>query len=127
MSKSSKIFLSDALINTFAQTVVLFAGIICAAVSGFALLGWLALIVGYSFVLAKMARDAEKKCADFRRWALWVMLTPNLIAAAVSVCLFLVGASSPAKASNAVFGAIVLVGSAVITLLALVIKRAFRA
>lgn len=124
MSKGIRIYLCDAIINTVAQSVVLFMGYIFLIISDVAIIGWILLLIGYSFLLAKMEQNSEKKSAVFKHYIIWVMLPPNLIALAVSVRLFVVGASSPALSKNTTVGILVLAGSVTITLLSVFISKA---
>lgn len=120
-----KIYLSDLLINIFAQTVILFFGFISLVISDFAIIGWLLVLVGYSFLLAKLEQNNNKKSNSFKHYIIWVMLPPNIIALAVSICLFMVGASSSALSNNIIIGILVFVGSFSITLLSIFFCRIF--
>lgn len=124
MSKGIRIYLCDVIINTVAQSVVLFMGYIFLIISDVAIIGWILLLIGYSFLLAKMEQNSEKKSAVFKHYIIGVMFPPNLIALAVSVRLFVVGASSPALSKNTTVGILVLAGSVTITLLSVFISKA---
>lgn len=124
MSKGIRIYLCDAIINAVAQSVVLFVGYIFLIISDVAIIGWILLLIGYSFILAKMEQNSEKKSAVFKHYVIGVMIPPNLNALAVSVRLFVVGASSPALSKNTTVGILVLAGSVTITLLSVFISKA---
>ncbi len=123
MSKFFKVYSVDTMINTLAQVFILFAGTFAYLFGYYVFFGWVLIVIGYSFVLAKMTRGCErKKGADLGHYFLYVLLPPNVIALAASCPLFAVGLSSPALSNNVICGWVVVCGSLAITLISVLCK-----
>ncbi len=124
MSKFFKVYAVDAMINTLAQFFILFAGSFAYLFGYYAFFGWVLIVIGYSFVLAKMSRGCErKKGAALGHYFLYVLLPPNVIACVVSIPFFAVGLSSQALRANVTSGWAVIGGSLAITLLSIICTR----
>lgn len=126
MKNAVKTYLSDTVINIFAQVIVLFSGMLSLHISNYSFLFWLIIPIGYAFILALMENGCEKKKGTtFRQYLLWVMLPANVIALPVGAILIAVGLSSGALYINAYYGILILGGSLAITLLAAILKKTF--
>ncbi len=121
----------DLAINLVAQVFVLFGGVLSLVFSGFyGLMGWGIFVVIYSFILAKMLQSCMKKGAAFKRYFITVMLPVNIIALLVACSFVVVGISqlyivdNIPISMNIMTGLVIFLGSAVISLLAVLWSKA---
>lgn len=128
MLKSLKSYAFDTIANILAQVFILFAGVLAVAFGGISYLffGWIVMVIGYSFVLAKMGHLCEKrKGVGFGHYILGVMLPSNLIALAVSLCSCAAVLSGPRYLihHNLPTVLLIFIGSAAITLISIFFNR----
>ncbi len=122
--KLARLYISDAIINVAAHTILLFIAYI-ALISGsmtFVII-WFVIATGYATVLAKLADGCEQRGAQFKYYVLFAMLPANIIAAVVGLIYIVVGASASYLRGNIIAGVVIIVGSAIITGIAIFINR----
>ena len=114
----------DAAINLAAQVFILFGGYISLFLGRIGLVGWATLVIIYSFILAKMMQSCIRKGADFKRYVVFVMLPPNIIALLAALPFIIQGLSELHIVSNVlngvnlIIGLMIFLGSVAISLLA---------
>ncbi len=128
MLKSLKSYAFDTIANILAQVFILFAGVLAVAFGGFSFLffGWVVMVIGYSFLLARMGHLCEKrKGVAFGHYFSGVMLPSNVIALAVSCCCCCAVLSGPRYLIhyNMPLVLLIFIGSAAITLISVFFNR----
>lgn len=125
MIRSLKLYFFDTIVNILAQVFILFAGCLSLRFGDFYFWGWIVIVIGYSFVLAKMGRFCEqRKDVPFKHYILGVMLPSNAVALAVSCFDCAVVLSMPKYMHiNLMYGLLIFIGSAAITLISVFFNR----
>ncbi len=128
MLKSLKLYAFDTIANVLAQVFILFAGVIAVAFGGFSFLffGWVAIVIGYSFLLARMGYLCGKRNGvAFGHYILGVMLPSNAIALAAAgcCCAAILSGSRYLIRYNMPLVLLIFIGSAAITLLSIFFNR----